>query len=65
MGDDKPTGKTYTCALCGETFGLADGWTEDDAVQEYRGVFGESPTPEDSKIVCDDCYKKIMAFHGH
>jgi hypothetical protein len=49
----------FTCALCGETF--ARGWSEEEAAEESRLLFGDLP-PDDLAVVCDDCFARI---HPH
>ena len=43
------------CANCKETL---EG--EEPAVQELKEDFGKNFEPEDSVVVCDDCYKNII-----
>ena len=49
--------ETYKCAQCGGTFDK--GWTDDEALAEKSANgFDEL----DCAVVCDDCYKTIMAW---
>lgn len=49
---------SYTCAECGQTY--ESGWDEEDATAELAATFPlQDKTACD--VVCDDCYKKIMA----
>lgn len=49
----------YTCDNCGRTFEKT--WSDDDALAEATELFGEIP-PEERAIVCDDCWREIMAW---
>ncbi len=53
------TGPGYTCSECGGTFytGRTDEEAQAEAVRNF-GVRGDHPG---MAIVCDDCYKAIMA----
>ena len=53
------TGREYKCAACEGIF-YAE-WTEEEAVAEAKDIFGVA-VMDDAEQVCDDCYKKIMAF---
>ena len=48
---------TYICAECKKEYSTT--WTDEEARLEYKEHFDEPPG-EDAKIVCDDCYRKIM-----
>jgi len=48
----------YTCDVCKKTH--TSDWEDGEAVEEYSEKFGEFDR-EATNIVCDDCYKKIMA----
>jgi len=54
----------YKCSSCLEVFKLVrdENWSNEHAVEEFENSFGRKKT-EDDAIVCDDCYKKIMAFN--
>lgn len=47
----------YECAMCGGVF--EKGWTDEEAAKELSEVF-IGYTPDDSELVCDDCYRKFM-----
>lgn len=49
--------KTYTCAVCKNTF--EEDWTEEEAIAELHETFGNFSTDE-CAVVCDDCYKEFM-----
>lgn len=49
---------TYTCAECGGEF--EKGWSDEEAKAEFGAEF-TSHDLDDAALVCDDCYKKIMA----
>lgn len=54
--------KAYRCAMCKEIF--INGWTEEEAVAEMKANLGQSFTPADCNVVCDDCYQTINpAYH--
>ena len=54
----------YRCEECEEVF--EKGWSEKEAIKEYRDEFGGDATDiaelkeAGNAIVCEDCYKKIM-----
>ena len=49
----------FTCEMCKGTF--PKGWTDEDA-QAEREDNGWVDTPdEDMCVICDVCYKKVMA----
>lgn len=53
----------YTCENCKKTFD--SGWTDEEAAQEFREMFGREPVLGDMDgVVCDDCYRKIVAANG-
>ena len=54
----------YRCALCGGVFQQPDDWTEDDVELEYAINAGYLPDEhyQDREMVCDDCYKRVMAW---
>ncbi len=60
--DDKPGGmaEEYACAHCGETY--KKGWSEKEATAEAKANWGDLPD-DDKAVVCDDCFKKFMAWH--
>ena len=49
----------FTCALCKLSF--IPQWTEEEALQEKKDNFDDMPL-EEMKILCTDCYNKVMAF---
>ena len=53
-------GKTYTCAQCGETF--KSEWSDEEAQAEARANFSPEELA-DTAVVCDDCYKMLMAWY--
>jgi len=57
----KPTKEpeTYVCGLCHEEF--FKGWSDNEAEAEANAVFGDDVLEEECAILCDDCYKKVMA----
>lgn len=55
------SGGSYKCEHCGGTFPYDPEWSDEDAMDE-RATNGWGHVPdEDMAIVCDDCYKKMMA----
>jgi uncharacterized protein (DUF2237 family) len=56
MNDETPA-KTFICDQCGGEFPLGD---DDVAVAEQKVAF-PNLKPEDTAIVCDECYQEIMA----
>lgn len=47
----------FQCAMCREVFDK--GWTEEEAEEEMRDLWGDDITKEDCGIVCDDCFRKL------
>jgi len=48
----------YECAVCHNIY--EKGWTDEEAESELKGKFGENAAPENSELVCDDCYKNMF-----
>ena len=53
------TTKTFTCDACGGTFDSE--WTDEVAAAEHEERWGVPPD-EDAAVVCDECYKELLAF---
>ncbi len=51
--------RSYVCQECGETFD--EGWSDDEAQAESVRTFGVRGDAPGMVIVCDDCYRAIMA----
>jgi len=51
---------SYKCSECGGTF--ESGWTEEEALAEFRQTFGREKRDDDAEV-CDECYKAIMGRH--
>lgn len=49
----------YRCAACDEVF--KKGWSDEEAADEAKAN-GFDGVP--CEVVCDDCYKAIMAHHS-
>lgn len=55
------TGREYICAACGGRF--EKGWSDEEAEAEYleNPVFAAmEQNNEPRRVVCDDCYKKMV-----
>lgn len=48
---------SFTCAECGGEFEKE--WSDEESLEEAR-VNGFDPDNEETVVVCDDCYRKIM-----
>lgn len=48
----------YTCSLCERE--CTSGWTQEEALEEFRKNFGREKNETDKEI-CDDCYKMMVA----
>jgi len=59
-GQPMKPGDTYVCNCC-RTVQETD-WDDTSAEDEAVRVFGE--VPDDAVIVCDDCYRAMMAIAG-
>lgn len=55
----------YRCEMCGGIF--EKGWTDEEALEEYKNIFGEEATiANDNYVVCDDCYHLVVSkLHQH
>ena len=53
--------ETFTCASCGETHDK--GWSDEEAAAEAEELFPgiDVTDPDEAPVVCDDCYRHIMA----
>jgi len=49
----------FKCAACGQVFERE--WSDEEAQKEYKENFGDFNDGLGTEIVCDDCYKKMMA----
>jgi hypothetical protein len=59
-------GRTFTCEVCGGTFTAAWSLAEADAEAEKRcGVQHASakvgPADDEMAVLCEDCFKRVMA----
>lgn len=56
------TGRTFTCAGCGETFTSA--WSEDEAWAEARERFPEllPMNDQDLAVLCSECDARFMEW---
>ena len=52
-------GKQYKCENCNNVY--KSGWTEEERDKEARELWGDLQE-EEKMIVCDDCFKLLMAF---
>lgn len=50
----------YKCERCGGEF--LNGWSEKEAEAEAVALWGDIK-PEDQVTLCDDCFKKMMAWY--
>tara|TARA_R110000751_G_scaffold29304_1_gene75544 strand:+ start:481 stop:660 length:180 start_codon:yes stop_codon:yes gene_type:complete len=55
------TPKEYTCVVCHETYEFPpeEEWSDDDAKQERKDLFGGPVEPTDG-LCCDDCFKAMV-----
>jgi DNA-directed RNA polymerase subunit RPC12/RpoP len=49
----------YVCAHCGAEYDK--GWSEAEAVAEFKRMFDRPPNATD-KLICDDCHELIMKW---
>lgn len=52
-----PKKNQFQCENCKEIF--TNGWSEDEAKNEAKELWGEELLGNDSAIVCDDCFKAL------
>ncbi len=52
----------FICACCNETF--PQEWTDEEALEEKKELFGDMPLEEMEKV-CDECFYKLMKFNEH
>jgi hypothetical protein len=50
----------FTCAKCGGVF--TKGWSDGEAEANYRANMPEVPSNEPTALICDDCYRRFMAW---
>ncbi len=50
----------FKCASCNKIY--EKGWTDEENKKEFREHFCRE-VDETDELVCDDCYKKIMAVN--
>jgi hypothetical protein len=48
----------YKCALCKKSF--ISNWTNEQALQEFKDVFGDLVENQKKVLICDDCYKAMI-----
>lgn len=58
LGDNMVAENEYTCEACKGVF--TKGWSDGEAAAESRVNFGDLPK-DDMAIICDDCYRALMA----
>lgn len=51
----------YRCAMCGGVFKKA--WTDEEAKAEQEANGWGALAPEDSAVVCDNCYRQMTALY--
>ena len=55
------TGESYTCDNCGGAF--EKGWSDEEAIEEAVSLYpAEDLAAEPPGIVCDGCFREIMAW---
>lgn len=47
----------YRCAHCGGIFDK--GWSDEEAWAEHTAKFGDTFKPEQTDVICDDCFKAM------
>jgi hypothetical protein len=52
---------SYKCAHCGGTFETTSE-LDDQAHAEARGNWGRDGRAPDMAVICDDCYRRFMAW---
>ncbi len=52
-------GEEFTCDCCHQSF--TKRIEEAEAIAEFESIFKE-PLPEDTAIVCDECWRQIMQW---
>ncbi len=58
LAKQEAASSTFTCDQCGGTFPFE--WSDEKAREEARAN-GFDPDAPDMAILCDDCYKAVMA----
>ncbi len=61
MSSDVNGARTFTCDNCGKTFD--SDWSDEEAAAEAQENFPglDITDPDESGVVCDDCYQRIMS----
>jgi hypothetical protein len=54
-------GVEYKCGCCGGVFTTA--WTQEEALNEKESNGWGDMNKDDMVVVCDGCYKDLMAFN--
>lgn len=47
----------FKCSQCLEIF--EKGWTDEEAEEEKKKIWGEDFSPSEMCLVCDDCFKLL------
>lgn len=56
----EPLGEPYTCGNCGGIFTKT--WSDEEAMAEARSLFPAEDLEDGIGIVCDGCFRVIMAW---
>ena len=48
----------YKCAMCGGIF--LKGWSDEEAIEEAKGIGMSLEEMTDDALVCEDCYNFLM-----
>jgi hypothetical protein len=52
----------FKCDLCGGHFPKEPGWTDEKALAESKATFGGLPSPEERRVICDDCWREFLPW---
>jgi hypothetical protein len=60
MTSEAVNNETYQCANCDGVF-IKD-WSDEEAQAEYEENFPMTSQTDEPAVVCDDCYKAMIAW---
>jgi hypothetical protein len=49
--------KTFKCQACYGEF--EKDWSDEEAAQEFKDKYGMAPPPDETGIVCEDCFQAM------
>lgn len=56
------TAHEFTCFKCGRECETPDDWSEEEANEEEKALFGFNSEGADRASLCDDCYSEFIQY---